>query len=1039
MPKRRTTSTSRRAGYSRKGRVASTPKRRRTTRVSNRNDDGGAAFAAAFGSVQPPEKSHRDPRVDELLRQQEAATAARLQALDESDADDGSDDDAEDGDDNDEDYMDEGEEDDDDDDARIVRERRNDLSDIASARALIDQLAQKPELDARRSRILEVRRAAQGHADSDTESEDDLIVCSSDDEVADDEDDGIAEYDSDEDDIPLAMLANTTTASRRKERVKRRKARKAALGPTLNQAGKPYVRGGVRKHLANPVSLQQMKEGVVHCRVHSRCVNEIMHWTNWMRIHQPQHFTEHGLAEHDKAVATIEGEGQRAYLKRRKTAYMKLINEAEEQALLEIDNITAKDVMTYIATQANQKSGDPLGEAGYSLKRSSIKHMVRAHNQIGWSHPVSEGIAKLWKGFTRCTSQRSAAKANRANGISSDESSEEDDDRDLMTEGKRPMSPELFKAVCAWLIGWGNLEGIYGAFFIALTWNLNCRGHNTGKIRFSHMSWDQFDCMHIQFRHTKTEQMGKAKRRKRAIYSNPIQFNIDIPFLLGMYLATYFNEEQNPGRKLFPGSQASNAQRVNDILQKVLKEHQTEVEAMGQGKIGDFGTHSLRKGVSTYLASLPGGPSPAALSVRGGWSMGTVKDIYFDHAQGGDEFCGRCACLLNMMDESFSMSALFFAEDADQQLIQDTINSTFPHFCKMEGMGRILRRCLASLVDRSKHVAEHLDPNHPIMSIPLYRDLTAVNALTPYLRYVKASSDDPNVISGCPPYIRQLAYIAKIKFLQESVVEDVVKRVMEETTAFFDKREIGGGNWTDERIQESMRSALNDRISEMEKRMQDNWNKLARAFAQYTGNCPEAEVALEKDMDFDLRTQLIGPKPTYELRSNGHGGMTRLPKDFQFPRCGTHDLWIQWNIPNKERKIPPLRDFNRSDIVCLDSVEKTENEKRGSKGKFKNNRQPGRKVYSDIKFLCNFIEDAAKAAGLDASDKSILNLQRMFDVAAPKLQPNGSAKAKAQNRWTTVCFNLRKRLREEKKAREDIEVVGEPAGDDGGAGEVGEV
>ena len=216
MPKRRTTSTSRRAGYSRKGRVASSPKRRRITRVSNRNDDGGAAFAAAFGSVQPPEKSHRDPRVDELLRQQEAATAARLQALDESDADDGSDDDAEDGDNNDEDYMDEGEEEDDDDDARIVRERRNDLSDIASARALIDQLAQKPELDARRSRILEVRRAAQGHADSDTESEDDLIMCSSDDEVADDEDDGIAEYDSDEDDIPLAMLANTTTASRRK-------------------------------------------------------------------------------------------------------------------------------------------------------------------------------------------------------------------------------------------------------------------------------------------------------------------------------------------------------------------------------------------------------------------------------------------------------------------------------------------------------------------------------------------------------------------------------------------------------------------------------------------------------------------------------------------------------------------------------------------------------------------------------------------------------------------------------------------------------
>ena len=284
--------------------------------------------------MQPPKKSNRDPRVDELLRQQEAATVAHLQALEESDAEDGADDDDDNGDDDDEDYKDECKEDDD--DACILRECRNNLSDSASACALINQLAQKLESDARRSRILKVRRAAQGHADSDSESDDDLIVCSSDDKVADDEDDGIAEYDSDEDDIPLAMLRNTTTASRHKEQLKHRKACEGALAPTLNQAGKPYVRGGIRKHLANPVLLQQMKEGVVHCRVHSWYVNKIIHWMNWMCIHQPQHFTEHGLAEHDKAVATTEGEGQRAYLKHHKTAYMSLINAAEEQALLEL-------------------------------------------------------------------------------------------------------------------------------------------------------------------------------------------------------------------------------------------------------------------------------------------------------------------------------------------------------------------------------------------------------------------------------------------------------------------------------------------------------------------------------------------------------------------------------------------------------------------------------------------------------------------------------------------------------------------------------
>ena len=160
--------------------------------------------------------------------------------------------------------------------------------------------------------------------------------------------------------------------------------------------------------------------------------------------------------------------------------------------------------------------------------------------------------------------------------------------------------------------------------------------------------------MHIQFWHTKTEQDGMAKRTKCAIYSNINEPYIDIPFLLGLYLSRCFNNKQQRGLKLFPRTAASNTQRISRLLQKVMKENEPVVRSLGILKLIDICVHSIRKGVSTYLASLPGGPSPAALSLRGGWSMGQVRDIYFQHSQGGDEHAGRCASMLNMMSDSFA-------------------------------------------------------------------------------------------------------------------------------------------------------------------------------------------------------------------------------------------------------------------------------------------------------------------------------------------------------------------------------------------------
>ena len=112
------------------------------------------------------------------------------------------------------------------------------------------------------------------------------------------------------------------------------------------------------------------------------------------------------------------------------------------------------------------------------------------------------------------------------------------------------------------------------------------------------------------------QQHGEAKSHWRAVY---FESTIDVPFLMGFYFRTYFNQSQKRGFKLFPGRSRSQASRVSELLKKVLKENKVAVLAMGYNSIEEIGLHSIRKGVTTFLASLPGGPAPAVVGLQAGW------------------------------------------------------------------------------------------------------------------------------------------------------------------------------------------------------------------------------------------------------------------------------------------------------------------------------------------------------------------------------------------------------------------------------------
>ena len=56
-------------------------------------------------------------------------------------------------------------------------------------------------------------------------------------------------------------------------------------------------------------------------------------------------------------------------------------------------------------------------------------------------------------------------------------------------EGKDPMSVDLYKKLCGWLLDWNTNDGVFGHCFLVLTWNLSCRAHNTANIRLCEIEW----------------------------------------------------------------------------------------------------------------------------------------------------------------------------------------------------------------------------------------------------------------------------------------------------------------------------------------------------------------------------------------------------------------------------------------------------------------------------------------------------------------------------------------------------------------------
>lgn len=765
-----------------------------------------------------------------------------------------------------------------------------------------------------------------------------------------------------------------------------------------------------RKTLKEPVSIQQMRDGVVLEAVYVRYCNEIIHFMTWLYERDDDlelpWLTDLGRQTVDSAEVVFDGESAKTHRARVKAAWMERLRLAKTEPIVHVDRMDAEGVMEYVASAAHHITGRPLTLQGYNGKRSAIHHLIRCHNGKGPGEDYLQDISTLWSGFRRKNNllkrKRAEDNTENANGDDGDNNSDDEDDSDEFKEGKVAMSPELYRSVCKWLVEYGSTDSIAAACFICLTWNLACRSHNTAELKFSHMSWTKFDCMQINFRHTKTDVEGKSKRKQRNLYSNINEYYIDFPFLLGLYLSCCFTPtaSQGGGYQLFPGSHKATTKRMRDALQMILRLHENEVTSLGYSNVKDIGLHSIRKGAASYLASMPCGPSPVAICHRAGWSTGKVLDIYFQQLQSGDEFVGRCLSMLNFMSSDFAKSPAYFDPAiASAEFISDSVAEIFPCFHEIGSIRRILQQCLASLIHHRTSVLG-FEPNHPARNcIDLFSNTEMMELGVAAVR-IDNMWDTNNHISGVPPHIKELADLADLKEQLKASTESLFTRLKNSTENFFRARRLGGGEITEELLIKLIKDASNSAREDMQQHLESLFSSHRVFPEQMTG--------------------ATGSQSAWN-RSDG------LPSDFRWPSTTILDLWRKWHIGNGSRGIPPLKELLPADVKFLDNVPLTEGEQNREKHTTDKRRNAG-KTLSDIKFICNYIEEQATLHH-GFTEITVSNMMPAFNkvmVAWDALSQDRSKHTRFdQLKWRTVVREARSRKKIESQVpfRVDTPVV----------------
>ena len=491
-----------------------------------------------------------------------------------------------------------------------------------------------------------------------------------------------------------------------------------------------------------------------------------------------------------------------------------------------------------------------------------------------------------------------------------------------ITEGKEPMSVEVYEYIAKEMFESDKAEhSLFAHLFFLLDWNLMKRAENCAGCKIDHIYWNG-DSLVFEFAKSKGDPDGKFVGPWHC-YANPEKPHVCLVLAMAKYCLTY-REVLMKNAPLFEGSHQYD--RYIKLFGEFVHIYAPNLANMGV-KPGDLGTHSVRKGVATMVASgCTVSPPIVSLCIRVGWVMGGVKDKYLFYEAAGDHYVGRCATTLDRLKKEFAVSPPYFDYSAiidplsrqeKREQVEEFLYSRLGDMNDMERTKKMMMMAFASVCFHRSYLDEHLHPQNPFRFTPMWQDLKPEVFSYARIAYPWDKTSETPAYTGIPPHVSLLAEIADMKCELKKMKE----RFSADINDILDDRGVGDAGFFTNKILVALDKQT---ATLLDQRRGENVSALAAAEKESDSNrsyviCDENEDVVvlgdvqetEAVKKIKRKQRELDTKRLVEARVQKvglvDGRWTPLPRDFKFPRGMTMlDLIGNWYIPDSKAMTPPF-------------------------------------------------------------------------------------------------------------------------------------
>ena len=447
--------------------------------------------------------------------------------------------------------------------------------------------------------------------------------------------------------------------------------------------------------------------------------------------------------------------------------------------------------------------------------------------------------------------------------------------------------------------------------------------------------------------------------------------------------------------------------RFNKIFHSIVTsvEWRDEFARLGM-PLDMFGTHSIRKGAATHMATgSTACPPIASICLRANWAMPGVLNRYLKYENAGDQFVGKSVSGRSRKKKEFAASCPYFdfahVSSLDKSRMEHRLHSWLREMMPDGSQDNrkvfsLYKICVASIVYHDSYLQEKVHPDSMLRTFELWTNSEDI----PFKEFViirypwDATAETPE-ITGLPPDTMLLAELESLKQTMETKLEaletkmdalkdEVASRVKSDLVEELDKRDIGGSDFARNNDLVQQFEGLLIKFSEMLAETKTTADAAGGVVAlantepefESGGFISDEEVDIELELEDQEKLRLLEMQRSKQLVKKRtqkvgfhHGHFNPLPVHWRIPKGMTViQLMNLWLVGSAKDSVPPLRKLSGIHLKHLD---------------------PRGRVRSKMRTLMTLVEKVARRENVWLKEKRWegRHVTKMWSTIWPHLRP----------------------------------------------------